>query len=220
MAESDVSADYIIAELLDMGFELSDAIQAIEAVGSCLDAAIDFILNGTNVGQDVSRGHVPSDDNCSISETSLPGKKDMCLHHNHRLKQSSITEHLKSLHRSKTSSFANVSENINLQLECSKSGFVEGKKSYSSCTLEPDSSLSSQDPRIQVTPAKSGTPGNELGCLILADLHWEKKTHGILLQHFGLSSLKDFQREALEAWMGQRDCLVLAATGSGCHSYL
>lgn len=44
---------------------------------------------------------------------------------------------------------------------------------------------------------------------------WEQKVNSLLRKHFGFSSLKGFQREALAAWLARQDCLVLAATGSG-----
>lgn len=44
---------------------------------------------------------------------------------------------------------------------------------------------------------------------------WEQKASILLQKHFGFSSLKSFQKEALSSWISHRDCLVLAATGSG-----
>lgn len=44
---------------------------------------------------------------------------------------------------------------------------------------------------------------------------WEKKVNNILQKSFGYSSLKNFQKEVLAAWLANQDCLVLAATGSG-----
>ncbi|XP_014514758.1 ATP-dependent DNA helicase Q-like SIM isoform X5 [Vigna radiata var. radiata] len=44
---------------------------------------------------------------------------------------------------------------------------------------------------------------------------WEQKTSNLMKKHFGFSSLKSFQKEAISAWVVHKDCLVLAATGSG-----
>ncbi|KAL3733335.1 hypothetical protein ACJRO7_022806 [Eucalyptus globulus] len=44
---------------------------------------------------------------------------------------------------------------------------------------------------------------------------WEQQVSSLLRKHFGHASLKNFQREALAAWLSNQDCLVLAATGSG-----
>ncbi|ESW16938.1 hypothetical protein PHAVU_007G196600 [Phaseolus vulgaris] len=44
---------------------------------------------------------------------------------------------------------------------------------------------------------------------------WEQKISNLMKKHFGFSSLKSFQKEAISAWVAHKDCLVLAATGSG-----
>ncbi|KAH8968674.1 hypothetical protein BDL97_03G140900 [Sphagnum fallax] len=44
---------------------------------------------------------------------------------------------------------------------------------------------------------------------------WEKRALSALQKHFAYKKLKAFQRDALEAWAENRDCFVLAATGSG-----
>jgi Werner syndrome ATP-dependent helicase len=41
------------------------------------------------------------------------------------------------------------------------------------------------------------------------------KISAVLQKHFGFSCVKGFQKEALDAWFANKDCLVLAATGSG-----
>lgn len=46
-------------------------------------------------------------------------------------------------------------------------------------------------------------------------VEWERAALIALRKHFGYQELKGFQREALEAWAGNRDSFVLAATGSG-----
>jgi len=48
-----------------------------------------------------------------------------------------------------------------------------------------------------------------------ADCSHKDKITAVLQKHFGFSSLKGFQMEALDAWFAHKDCLVLAATGSG-----
>ncbi|CAM6108875.1 unnamed protein product [Calypogeia fissa] len=45
--------------------------------------------------------------------------------------------------------------------------------------------------------------------------NWEVQACAALQKHFGHRFLKDFQKEALEAWVANRDCFILAATGSG-----
>ncbi|KAI7746912.1 hypothetical protein M8C21_008504 [Ambrosia artemisiifolia] len=51
--------------------------------------------------------------------------------------------------------------------------------------------------------------------IVHSDEDWEVRANMLLQKHFGYPSLKRFQREALGAWVAQKDCLVLAATGSG-----
>jgi Werner syndrome ATP-dependent helicase len=41
------------------------------------------------------------------------------------------------------------------------------------------------------------------------------RVSAVLQKHFGFSCVKGFQKEALDAWFAHKDCLVLAATGSG-----
>ncbi|KAJ0253783.1 ATP-dependent DNA helicase Q-like SIM [Hirschfeldia incana] len=53
------------------------------------------------------------------------------------------------------------------------------------------------------------------GCSEAASSTWERRVSSILRNRFGISSLKGFQREALSTWVAHKDCLVLAATGSG-----
>jgi len=48
-----------------------------------------------------------------------------------------------------------------------------------------------------------------------AESDWEQKVSNLMKKHFGFSSLKGFQKEAISAWVAHKDCLVLAATGSG-----
>uniref|UniRef100_A0A1J3I2S3 ATP-dependent DNA helicase n=1 Tax=Noccaea caerulescens TaxID=107243 RepID=A0A1J3I2S3_NOCCA len=53
------------------------------------------------------------------------------------------------------------------------------------------------------------------GCSEASSSTWENSVSSILQNRFGISSLKNFQREALSMWVAHQDCLVLAATGSG-----
>ena len=41
-----------------------------------------------------------------------------------------------------------------------------------------------------------------------------ERMEAIMQKYFGFSSLKGFQKEALDTWSSNKDCLVLAATGS------
>lgn len=46
-------------------------------------------------------------------------------------------------------------------------------------------------------------------------VEWEKAAIRAMQNFHGFKELKGFQHEALEAWAENRDCFVLAATGSG-----
>lgn len=139
MDGSNLASDLVIAELISMGFEISEATKAIQEVGPSLNNAIDFILNRHSK---VSKKRVLPDHTVKQSAKAM--------------RQSSIMDHLQS-----------------------------SKKT---------------------TPSVSISYSNE---------DWEVKADMLLQKHFGYQSLKRFQKEALGAWVAQKDCLVLAATGSG-----
>ncbi|KAF5813593.1 putative DNA helicase [Helianthus annuus] len=139
MDGSNLASDVVIAELVSMGFEISEARKAIKEVGPSLNNAIDFILSGcTKVSS--RKGALP--------DTGAQSVRGM--------RQSSIMDHLQS-----------------------------SKKPASPVSIP----YSNED--------------------------WEVRANMLLQKHFGYPLLKRFQREALGAWIAQKDCLVLAATGSG-----
>ncbi|KAD4179696.1 hypothetical protein E3N88_28287 [Mikania micrantha] len=138
MDGGNLASDLVIAELISMGFEISEASKAIQEVGPSLNNAIDFILNGC---KKISRKR----DLSGTGKQSIRGTR-----------QSSIMDHLQS-----------------------------SKKT----TCSVSRSQSNED--------------------------WEVRANILLQKYFGYPSLKKFQREALGAWIEHKDCLVLAATGSG-----
>ncbi|XP_068659463.1 LOW QUALITY PROTEIN: ATP-dependent DNA helicase Q-like SIM [Aristolochia californica] len=205
----DVSADHIIAELVEMGFEFSKAVEAAKSVGPCLQDAVDFILN-VSWGKSTAENKTDykpvdrslSSKGCSSSQASLLGKRSSCSYPEKRVKQSTITKHLQSLDGKK---------------KCNRVG-----ASGAVFLLSNESEASLQDSTHRVEPVVEpfqGVPGEH--CLPLCGAsgdfgsNWEQKAQNILQKHFGFSSLKGFQKEAIEAWLANRDCLVLAATGSG-----
>ncbi|KAJ4967890.1 hypothetical protein NE237_014591 [Protea cynaroides] len=199
MERNDVSADRVIAELIEMGFEYSSVMGAIEAVGPSINNAIEFMLNGSNGnsrtqsnGSDIStsNGH-------NSGKTAMSTPYAMC-----RTRQSSIMEHLPSsdgLKRRKTHGASGVSISGSETLK-----LVEEQKAslqYTDHDLGPAS-------KLPITPAYM--PEDQV-----IGLDWEQRVNNILRKDFGFSCLKSFQKEALEAWLAKQDCLVLAATGSG-----
>lgn len=153
----DGTSDLVIAELISMGFQISQARNAIDEVGPSLNNAIDFILH-----QDSKK---------------LSTRKQQTVG---RMRQSSIMDHLNSARKIKLSraSLESVSR------ECCEPIHIQ--------------------PTFQVK--------DEEEC-VGAD--WEVRANTLLQKHFGYPSLKRFQKEALGAWISHKDCLVLAATGSG-----
>lgn len=64
-------------------------------------------------------------------------------------------------------------------------------------------------------PSKTYIPSKLKGVTIPKVEDWEKAAVTALRRYFGYQELKSFQRIAIEAWADNRDCFVLAATGSG-----
>ncbi|XP_024962675.1 ATP-dependent DNA helicase Q-like SIM isoform X2 [Cynara cardunculus var. scolymus] len=200
MEGSNLASDLVIAELIGMGFQISEVTEAIKEVGPSLNNAIEFILNACNKNHDGksdgSRCSSGSKKATRKRDLSATGKKSVG-----RMRQLSIMDHLQSAGRpkiSKTSLESDVSVSRAKVLPtngegyesispiCSHQGIVPGLSVNSSYSLEED-------------------VGSD----------WELRADTLLQQHFGYPSLKGFQKEALAAWIAHKDCLVLAATGSG-----
>ncbi|KAK8958106.1 ATP-dependent DNA helicase Q-like SIM [Platanthera guangdongensis] len=222
MGRIDVSADLVVAELLDMGFDFSKALEALEAVGPVLNDAVEFILNGSchNNANRKSEHTIT----CSKSQNFPMGEdaNSLC-----RFKQSHITDHLASTSRGKqhisiSSSKPSLKTSHSKPLDEEEPASVHGKnqlKEHVSSQIDSPSHviLKKLDPLLQKNqrfhyqkfPQFSSTDGQN------SVLHWEQKAVAAVQKHFGFSSLKDFQKEAIESWLAQKDCIILAATGSG-----
>ncbi|KAF3774526.1 ATP-dependent DNA helicase Q-like SIM [Nymphaea thermarum] len=154
----DESADHVLAQLVEMGFDLQAALDAIEAVGPRLDEALDRIL--------------------MASSSSIPTANNIDPY-------PSISVIPDDLHQEKDS----VSR-------------------FHGPTTERRS------PEAKLPPPSSSSPRCSEECEAL-ESNWEERANVILRRHFGIPALKGFQKQALQAWVDNRDCLVLAATGSG-----
>lgn len=176
-----MASDQVIAELIGMGFQISEATEAIKEVGPSLNNAIDFILNACS-----SRNEDGTSNGCSKKVTrkrdlSVTGKKSVG-----RMRQLSIMDHLQS------------------------AGKVNKTCHESDTSASRAKVLPFQDPIGIVTGiGLSYSKEEDVGP------DWEVKANALLQKHFGYASLKRFQKEALAAWIAHKDCLVLAATGSG-----
>lgn len=223
MDGNDVAADYVIAELVDMGFEFPTVIEAIEAVGPCLDDAVEYILKGSCDDKSVGNGRALSSYDCSTSEVRVLGKRSASSRSQARMKQSSIMEHVKSSGRAKKNTSDNAYIASAFGLETSKSRHMEDQKGSIQMNHKLVPATESRQYELYACSphAKLEASSEENGLALYSsddqkrELEWEEKVNHLLQKHFGFSSVKGFQKEALEAWLEHQDCLVLAATGSG-----
>ncbi|GAA0168883.1 DNA helicase [Lithospermum erythrorhizon] len=127
--------------------------------------------------------------------TSMPkdGSSRITRKMGNKMRQSRITEHLNLGTKSKT------------RTTSSHSVTPELKENVRQKCHVINSDIASQAPE----------PVIMFPCKDMIGEDWEEKVKRILNKHFGYSALKSFQKEALEAWLAHKDCLVLAATGSG-----
>ncbi|KAM3378102.1 ATP-dependent DNA helicase Q-like SIM isoform X1 [Capsicum galapagoense] len=190
--------DQVVAELVGMGFELSDITNAIEVVGPSIDAAIDYLLDDSR--RDTASA---STSNSRFTSHAGPlGKRgpNSTSRAAGKIRQSSINEFVESAGRPKRSKTMN-------KLDLSQSEVLQ--RDTKDRNVHPP--IEDSDLRIATEKAvlSSYSKDEDVGP------DWQKKVENLLQKHFGFSLLKDFQKEALEAWLSHRDCLVLAATGSG-----
>ncbi|XP_023732187.1 ATP-dependent DNA helicase Q-like SIM [Lactuca sativa] len=184
MDGNNLASDQVIAELMGMGFQISEATKAIKEVGPSLNNAIDFILNAGSRNQE-GTSNDSSKKVTRKKDLSAPGKQS-----GGRMRQLSIMDHLQSAGKPKVNKTS-----------------LESETSFSRTkvlSFHGEGCEAIQQP-IYSSYSKAEQVGED----------WELKANALLQKHFGYSSLKRFQKEALAAWMAHKDCLVLAATGSG-----
>ncbi|KAL0335488.1 UNVERIFIED_CONTAM: ATP-dependent DNA helicase Q-like SIM [Sesamum radiatum] len=198
MDGNDITSDQIIAELVDMGFDISGITEAVKAVGPSLDNAVDFILNDSHRNNaDASTSVV-----CLTNNKVLGKRATSSLQPSGKLRQPNITEHLKLASgpkRSKTKGLCGASASTTNYLI----GHVKGPEVTSATDT-------SSDLCAEAFMVPSSCKDEQIN-----GIDWENKVKNIIRKHFGFSSLKGFQKEVLAAWLEHQDCLVLAATGSG-----
>ncbi|CAL0320970.1 unnamed protein product [Lupinus luteus] len=198
MDGNNLSSDQVIAEMLDMGFEHSNIVEAIKVVGPSITSVVDHILNGASV---VSRTNCEAS---SSTSTAIKSKvhanngevlKKRTLLPSGQVRQSRILDHFQPTN-------GKVKESTKSHVAVDAVGNVEEhKEPFSEVVVDPcvmsGSVVADSEDDLDIT------------------YDWEKKAGTILQKHFGFSSLKSFQKKALNAWFAHKDCLVLAATGSG-----
>ncbi|XP_010455101.1 PREDICTED: ATP-dependent DNA helicase Q-like SIM isoform X2 [Camelina sativa] len=188
----DLSSDQVVMKLVEMGFEKLDALEAVKAVGNSCDDAVEYILKG----HQTTGGFKPASSLCFTRSTKTLGKRAMPSSFSSGSKrQSSLLDHFRSVDQKKKKgdSFGNA-----VVVTVSDSS-EEQRKSFAPVCLE-SSFFTETELRNGCSEASST---------------WEKRVMSILRNRFGISSLRSFQREALSTWIAHKDCLVLAATGSG-----
>ncbi|KAI4367848.1 hypothetical protein MLD38_016472 [Melastoma candidum] len=192
MGAKEISCRHVMEELIDMGFEHSQAEKAVKEVGPLLNDAANYILNGNHWN---SGGASTTLGSYTDGRKRLRGKSSIN-------QQSSFLDHF-TLNRQPEASVCN-NEGISML-----SGFKKlSSRSVGHCVeLGNDGCYDLDIPKgtVQVTPSQ----------LLDFEADLEKKLNSLLRRHFGHESLKSFQREALAAWSANHDCLTLAATGSG-----
>lgn len=195
-----VSSDQVFAELIGMGFEFSDVAEAVKAVGLSVETAVEYILNGSRRNSTVAS----TSSKLPISNMKSLGKRTLSTScSSYRMRQSTIKEHLQSAGRPKRSKTDNVSDVS-----------VSGSQLLLEPLKESDEPLHAVESNLKIEQETilQRSPGQEE---LDIGPGWEQKVKNLLLKHFGFSSLRSFQKDAVAAWLAQRDCLVLAATGSG-----
>lgn len=189
----DVSADGLIAELLDMGFEFDDITAAIAAVGGPRRAEVlDLVLGGSGAAQARRGRGTAGGSGPSRAQPQPAGKGARASNPRGRFRQSSITD-LLAAGGSRNNSGRDESTSLPCSAAPADSSVPNGVDTCSKRASE--SQFPVEDPKGE----------------------WDhrNKISSVLQKHFGFSCLKSFQMEALDAWFAHRDCLVLAATGSG-----
>ncbi|OEL14055.1 ATP-dependent DNA helicase Q-like SIM [Dichanthelium oligosanthes] len=192
---SDVSADGLIAELLDMGFDFDDITAAVGSVGPRRAEVLEVLLGGTGAGAGQARrgGGAPGRPASSSAQPRPSGKETKLSNPRGRFRQSSITDHIASAAGSRDESGREASTSF-------------------PCSQAP------VDPRVLVGGDVCSKLGSELQSLVensRSDCGHKDKISAVLQKYFGFSCLKSFQKEVLDTWLAHKDCLVLAATGSG-----
>ncbi|KAL5701202.1 DNA helicase [Ranunculus cassubicifolius] len=185
MEGKDECSDNVVAELAEIGFKHDQIMDAIEVVGPSVEVAVEYILDGSCKKENVGLS-AGSNSGSLINSSRVSGKK-----------VASSSRPLSQMRQSSIASFfqpANTSKRVK----------TDGSGGMAMCN----------DRSVEATMKSSELPVcsqhvQEIGS------DWEHKVKSLLQKHFGFSTLKSFQKEALEAWLTNQDCLVLAATGSG-----
>lgn len=188
MDSNNKSSEQVISEMVEMGFEHSQILEAIKVVGPSIPSVVEHIFNTSNSS---SSNREPT-----ITHVTLPSNG-------------------KALKKRAFSSSIQVPKSRTINHYFQSSSKVNGKNKNVVVVDDDD------DDDVEEHEEKESLPrmGFDHDSGVANDFDvasdWGQKASILLQKHFGFSSLKSFQKEALSAWIDHRDCLVLAATGSG-----
>ncbi|XLU70644.1 hypothetical protein S245_029697 [Arachis hypogaea] len=198
MGASNLSFDQVLVEMLEMGFEYSSIVEAIKTVGLSIPNVVEHILTAGSGSGRATTSSKASTTTIQPSKFRAPhGKalKRKALSSTSQVRQSSILDHF---HTNDKSTVCNKIHDVAIvDLEM---------------VNEHDEPISEMPDDVTVMPGQIVTAPME-NFVVMSD--WETRVGGLLQKHFGILCLKSFQKEALNAWAAHKDCLVLAATGSG-----
>ncbi|XP_057427230.1 ATP-dependent DNA helicase Q-like SIM isoform X3 [Lotus japonicus] len=189
---NNTSSDQVIAEMVEMGFQHSTILEAIEAVGPSIRSAVEHIFKTTTISNPNPNPEPPthtfkSRNGNALNKQSLPSSSSH---------PKPIDHYFKPIGKVKSKKSENevvVNDDVMRAEELDVTSDWEQKFEKSEVVIADDVMRTDPD--------------------VASD--WEHTVSKLLQKHFGFSALKSFQKEALAAWVANEDCLVLAATGSG-----
>lgn len=190
MDSNNKSSEQVISEMVEMGFEHSQILEAIKVVGPSIPSVVEHIFNTSNSS---SSNREPT-----ITHVTLPSNG-------------------KALKKRAFSSSIQVPKSRTINHYFQSSSKVNGKNK-NVVVLDDDDVEEHEEKESLPRMGFDHDSGVANDFDVASD--WGQKASILLQKHFGFSSLKSFQKEALSAWIDHRDCLVLAATGSGFVLYL
>jgi len=196
MDSNNKSLEQVISEMVEMGFEHSQILEAIKVVGPSIPSLVEHIFN--------------------TSSSSSSNREPSTTH---------VTKSLpcngKALKKRTFSSSIEVPKSRTINHYFQSSSKVNEKNKNVVVVDDDNDDEDVEEHKEKVSLPRMGFD-HDSGVAHDFDVasDWEQKARILLQKHFGFSSLKSFQKEALSAWIALRDCLVLAATGSGFVLYL
>ncbi|XP_057732365.1 ATP-dependent DNA helicase Q-like SIM [Arachis stenosperma] len=198
MGASNLSFDQVLVEMLEMGFEYSSIVEAIKTAGLSIPNVVEHILTAGSGSGRATTSSKASTTTIQPSKFRAPhGKalKRKALSSTSQVRQSSILDHFHTNDKSIVCNKIHDVAIVDLEM-----------------VNEHDEPISEMPDDVTVMPGQIVTAPME-NFVVMSD--WETRVGGLLQKHFGILCLKSFQKEALNAWAAHKDCLVLAATGSG-----